>query len=162
MPNYCSNRVTFQHEDVEMINKVAESIVVDRLFSTFVTPPESYETEDDWYHWNVENWGTKWEAGCIDIEDKTDSSITLYFDSAWSPPLAFYTAMEEKHNFEVLAYYFEEGMAFCGKYQDGFNEEYSVPKTVAEVEQNIPEDIDEVFGISCLVESYEEDEEDDE
>lgn len=36
----------------------------------------------DWYDWSCKNWGTKWNA----CETYIDGN-TVYFDTAWSPPL---------------------------------------------------------------------------
>lgn len=43
---------------------------------------------NDWYDWCVDKWGTKW--GDCDTElhgDASDGSISLTFESAWSPPV---------------------------------------------------------------------------
>lgn len=42
---------------------------------------------DNWYDFNVRNWGTKWNAYDIgDIQHNDDGSLTYRFDTAWSPP----------------------------------------------------------------------------
>ncbi len=40
--------------------------------------------DDRWYDWCISNWGTKWDAGEIDIT-REGSSLFLSFDTAWSP-----------------------------------------------------------------------------
>lgn len=40
---------------------------------------------DNWYDWNRHNWGCKWD--CNDEHPEiTDTSLSVSFDSAWSPP----------------------------------------------------------------------------
>lgn len=50
---------------------------------------------DDWYHWNCNNWGTKWDVNAS-ITSQSDTEIVYQFDSAWSPPSAFIVKASEK------------------------------------------------------------------
>lgn len=51
-----------------------------------------------WYTWNVENWGTKWNA--YDVEIRDDS--TVKFESAWSHPQLVIEALSLKFPHEGL------------------------------------------------------------
>ena len=49
------------------------------------------KTSDDWYNWNVRNWGTKWEItekASVFYEMPTDTGLEICYrmESAWSPP----------------------------------------------------------------------------
>jgi len=49
------------------------------------------KTSDDWYNWNVRNWGTKWEItekASVFYEMPTDTGLEIcyHLESAWSPP----------------------------------------------------------------------------
>jgi len=44
--------------------------------------------------------------------------------------------------------YYEGGCAFCGKWEDGVDDYYEISDSVKAIEAEIPEDIDEAFGIS--------------
>ena len=46
-----------------------------------------------WYHWRIENWGTKWNTseGSVLIDDNT-----IRFDTAWSAPLPILQALSER------------------------------------------------------------------
>jgi len=49
------------------------------------------KTSDDWYNWNVRNWGTKWEItdkASVFYEIPTDTGLEIcyHLESAWSPP----------------------------------------------------------------------------
>jgi hypothetical protein len=70
---------------------------------------------DDWYHWNVHNWGTKWD---VEAElNETDDGTALYynFDSAWCPPIAGLAKISQDYpelTFELR--YEEGGVGFYG------------------------------------------------
>lgn len=53
-----------------------------------------------WYDWNIREWGTKWDAGDVDLTDSTENkSPDLYytFQTAWSIPEPVFRAMVEQH-----------------------------------------------------------------
>lgn len=163
MPNWCMNTVTFKHEDPKEIIRLQEAFTRDELLSEFIPNPNGKDA-DDWYTHNINEWGTKWDVGgeAEMIHEQTENSIMLTFDSAWSPPIRFYQAMEEL-GWEIKAYYYEPGMAFCGKYSnEGGDEYYDVPETSDEVVEEIPADIDDMFAISETVANYEAENEEDE
>jgi hypothetical protein len=47
---------------------------------------------NNWYPWNNEHWGTKWDAGEVGIERHSDDHLQVRFHTAWSPP---YPVIEE-------------------------------------------------------------------
>ncbi len=104
----------------------------------------------NWYDWAVENWGTKWDVTSEHNGDPAVNddglSVQFSFDSAWSPPIAFYEEME-RQGFTVEAFYYEPGCAFCGIYRDGEDAEFSIPATSSEAEAAIPEELNEMFAI---------------
>ena len=79
---------------------------------------------NDWYNWNVANWGTKWDADVYHIEsnlltEPNSSAVTLKvgFNTAWSPPTSWFNALcdilrDEELSMEIR--YSEEGMGFAG------------------------------------------------
>ena len=78
---------------------------------------------------------------------------------SWSPPIEAYEKLEEM-GFSIRAYYFEGGMMFCGKWEDGHSEHYDIEdNTSTWVRENIPSDIDEYMGISDCMQLDEEFEE---
>jgi hypothetical protein len=91
------------------------------------------------------------EVGCGGRDgyepEMTGDTLRLCFDSAWSPPTAAYDALLS-FGFEVEAYYIEEGMGFCGYYNNGNDETYDIPETRDEVREKIPEHIDDRLDIS--------------
>lgn len=115
---------------------------------------------DNWYDWQVNTWGTKWDVsdeGLEYIEDGDTATITGWFDSAWAPPIGAYDMFcDDMDNCSLSASYHEPGMDFAGFYEDG--EDQYMEGLADECE--LPEDersdlfnrIDEEYGI---VESYE-------
>lgn len=79
-----------------------------------------------WYDFCVAEWGTKWEADIAkdDIEDDGDS-ITLRFDTAWSPPIGIYNKLTAM-GLSVEATYCEGGVGYAGWWVDGEDNEHSI------------------------------------
>jgi len=135
MPNWCDNAVTISHEDKSKIDAIVAGLEKeDKEFLNVIRPNPSGEWD---YGWSVDNWGTKWEAGIIDWNREDDNTVWVSFDSAWSPPIAIYEFMHEE-GYEVRAVYHEGGMAFCGRYEDGYDDFYEYD--LSDI-SNIPEDI---------------------
>ena len=157
MPNWCANTLTLEHEDPAMIERAKTAFAEGKFLKELVPPPSK-----DWdYNWCVENWGTKWDVGSDDgINEFTDTTLVLYFDSAWAPPLAAYKAMEEL-GFTVHAMYYEPGLCFAGIYEDGFDDYYEYSNLSSEeVADMIPDELDDTFNISEQLADWEEENED--
>ena len=76
----------------------------------------------DGYHWNIANWGTKWDIyhSNLSLEncgwEEGLTEFTLYFDTAWSPPVAWLIQVAPKFpklRFEL--HYAEPGCCFAGE-----------------------------------------------
>ena len=143
--------MTVTNTNPAMITRAAEAIERGGLFEEFVPLGE-------WdYNLAVEKWSTKWDASNLDVIDRTDNTISVSFDTAWSPPINFYDELLAQ-GFEVHAEYFEPGVCFVGKYIDGEDEEYSFE--TADLLEEIPEDLVENWGIRDMMEEWEEMDED--
>jgi hypothetical protein len=177
MPNWCQNSVTFTHADPKEIQRMKDAFLADNLLHEFVPlPAELKDTVSGsygdpveqaklqaqidanlekhgyatWYEFCINEWGTKWDVSGYDdgIVALTENSITLLFDTAWSPPIAWYERLLEQ-GWGVSGYYNEEGMAYCGRYEDGIDDYYEYSDLSAEeVADQLPSDIDECFSIS--------------
>lgn len=102
--------MTASHEDPAMIKKLVEAAQNNKMFSTFV-PLSSGEWD---YDIALDEWGTKWEASVHDAH-QVDNYADLFFETAWSPPIAFYEAMTNL-GFNIEATYSETGLCFAGRY----------------------------------------------
>jgi len=188
VPNWCSNIVKLRHADPAMLVRAQEGFRKGQLLQTFIPcPQELRDTQavhypeghadkaaqdalearniekygfSNWYDWQVAHWSTKWDVGSEDdVADIEDDVLTLSFDSAWSPPIGAYETLEDVCGFDVEAYYYEPGMAFCGAWLTGVDNCINIPSTSAEAEKVIPEDIDEMFDIVNSMAMWEEEEE---
>jgi len=106
----------------------------------------------DWYDYCVSEWGTKWDIGrdtapTLLIKDIKNKTITFSFDSAWSFPSGAYEKLVDM-GFSITAYYFEGGMGFCGMWENGSDDYYSIEGNSEWVLDNIPPSINQHFGIS--------------
>ena len=184
MPNWCSNQLTLRHEDPAMIQRAYDAFNRGELLQEFIPCPaelidtvsgfvpeqEALEAKQaanrakygysTWYEHNINEWGTKWDVGgdgCDAIIDLIELSVT--FESAWAPPIAAYERLEEL-GFEVRATYYEPGMAFCGVSEDGSDDYYEYGGMSAdEIEDTLPSDLDEEYGISQAVSEWEQEQE---
>jgi len=115
----------------------------------------------NWYDFCVNEWGTKWDVGGNDYNEPQQdgpNKITVSFDSAWAPPC---TAMDKFMDlgFSVRLYYYEPGMCFAGIYDENGDDYYDLSGLSSDtVSEEIPEVLDEMFGISETIANYEEEE----
>ena len=162
MPNWCYNKVTLTHENPDKVDELRIWLTEREqqedpeynLFNHLYPRPKS--EDDNWYDWNVTHWGTKWDVSMLDFWTE-DGAIIITYDTAWSPPLAFYSHLEDAHGFNVVAYYHEEGMTFCGKYEDGSEETYDYGEWIGnldELQENVPEDIYEYANLEGIHEMH--------
>jgi hypothetical protein len=162
MPNYCSNSLTLTHADPTQIARAVAAYKADQMLNEFVPCPPELLKSSGWYHWCIFNWGTKWDVCHHNIDpdvNATGTSAKFSFDSAWSPPVAWYRCMVNL-GFEVTAYWHEPGMAFCGKFADGSKESYDIQGNSDWVDANIPADINEAMCIAENMRVWEDDNED--
>jgi hypothetical protein len=79
---------------------------------------------NNWYDWNVRNWGTKWDVAVSDdskyneTELVTDSEDTLVyrFDTAWSPPIPAIEKLSEMFPNIEFDLEYEEETGWGGNY----------------------------------------------
>lgn len=83
-------------------------------FNAFIPRPP--EEENNWYDWNVSNWGTKWSItdwGIYTTDDEDE--VRCGFDTAWSPPEAFVKKLSLKFPDLYVGIDWEEpGMDYAG------------------------------------------------
>ena len=73
------------------------------------------KNDDRWYHWNISNWGTKWDACNVEIDYADESQIEITFDTAWSPPEPICAKLREMfEDIHVSWFYDEPGMEVAG------------------------------------------------
>ena len=111
----------------------------------------------NWHGFCIEKWGTKWDMSIADspeVYEINGNAVTIYFDTAWSPPEGIYHALEAM-GFKVEATYIEQGMGYIGYYKEGIDvcEEMAQLVPVTDIE----EDEDEFFNLCKSVDKFFED-----
>tara|TARA_B100000925_G_scaffold86806_1_gene62285 strand:+ start:111 stop:545 length:435 start_codon:yes stop_codon:yes gene_type:complete len=142
MPNHCHNRVTFYSEDTTVIQRLYNIFKSDNIFTQFIpepdwktTPNDKGElpiqpekdsmmppqfpdgtTDDRWYSWRLANWGTKWDAYEVEIDDsEMHYGFEVSFDTAWSPPEEICYAIKDQFDDLCVSWFFDEpGMEVAG------------------------------------------------
>ena len=163
MPNWCDNSATFHHEDSTKIDAIEQELSKENggeLFNTLY--PRPTEEEENWYTWNCNNWGCKWDANIIDFDRIDANSIVVYFETPWSPPIALYEYLTEQ-GYHVEALYAESGMCYCGSFNSDNGEDfYEYDLTVRGSWEDIPEEIVEFANLESHYEWWVEDNQEEE
>ncbi len=184
MPNWCNNTVILRGSNQRDVQRLANAFMEARFCEEVIPTPECLTRDgasthgganaaeydqiraenraetgfDSWYEFCTNRWGTKWDVGGADAAIHLDDDglgFTASFDSAWSPPLGIYEQLVEQ-GFEVLAYYYEPGMCFAGKFEHGVDDCYSGWDDSASARDILPDDLDEHFAISESMAEWEE------
>lgn len=135
MPNWCDNKLTVSGDPAE-VGRFREDGIREGKWAmgNYLPMPDGFndggwdrsEEEKallmekygatDWYVWRLKNYGCKWdcEVDEYDIETR-NGAFTLYFDSPWSPPIAFVKKMQERYpKLHFRLAYMETGVFFAG------------------------------------------------
>ena len=129
MPNWCSNRavITGPSPVIDEIKQILKDPEGELL--AWMVPQPKFEGDQDWYMWNVNNWGCKWNCDAQDWKLNEDgTTISFWFDSPWSPPTVLYETISE--SYDVDAHYLEEGMAVEVVFYDGRAISVELPTSV--------------------------------
>lgn len=176
MPNWASNYVEVTHEDPAKIRELFKAMKENRFLGSVIPVPQELKDTvagsfgdaeqqalleaqtkhnieqfgyGNWYDFCVGRWGTKWEVDTLnDVDmDPDATTVTVSFDSAWSPPLGVYEELVEQ-GYSVRAYYYESGMGFAGIWDNGDDDCYSDWGDSQGAKDILPEELDELFAIS--------------
>jgi hypothetical protein len=189
MPNWCNNSVEISHPDTAKMYALVEAVNAGKFCNFAIPTPEDLnivagsmgDPEEqklleqksqanvekygyaNWYDYQVAKWGTKWDVDAYDTVDYDDvhdgNQVSFGFDSAWSPPIGVYEALVEQ-GFTVKAFYWESGMCFCGKWEDGCDDYYELGgMNSKQIAEEIDPELDEVMCISESVAEWEDENE---
>lgn len=185
MPNWCDNSVTIRHDDPAKLVELKQAVMDKRFLASVIPVPadlfannagyfadEELEAQrvaqeeankalygyGNWYDFCVNKWGTKWDVEPYNEPVLDGNTLKFEFQSAWAPPIGVYEQLVE-NGFSVTAYYNETGMAYCGAWVDYADDyfEYGGLNS-GEVRELLPDDLNDLFGISEMLSDYEEDE----
>jgi len=175
MPNWCDNTISISGP-AEKVSQIYQQLKTDEstgLCQVLHPMPENTFTGNlgekerkqcakdgvpNWYDWCTSNWGTKWDTadGDWQYEEAGDGEAILSgsFQTAWGPPIGVYEHCDEAHeDLYIEAMYYEPGCAFAGKWDSGNGEDhYSLEGTKQALENELPEDLNDCFGITEYME----------
>jgi hypothetical protein len=185
MPNWCANSVEITHPNPEKLSALVAAMNENKFCNFAIPVPVELsntisgsfgdaqaqadleaQTEKNiqqfgygnWYDFCVKQWGTKWDVEIASTVEQDSNTVYASFDSAWSPPIGVYEALQAD-GFTVTAYYYEPGMGFVGKWQDGVDEYYELGgEDSTTVRESIGAELDDHFCISEQMAEYEEQE----
>ena len=158
MPNWCSCRATVSgpapviKEITDILNEESTPLLA------WMVPQPQFQGDQDWYQWNVNNWGTKWDVTDVYFEHQAEEDqIQFSFSTAWGPPVEAFTRWAESDGrVQFTLEYWEPGMGFVGKNYAGDDECYEYSN--AEDVEDIPEDLIEEYNLRDQFEDDEEEE----
>jgi len=134
MPNWCLNEVRVHFPDKQTRDSFLKAVEGGRkasmmvgdekieqmehttmLFNKILPRPE--EEDENWYEWNIENWGTKWEPDIIHFDREDDTTVYWEMYTAWAPPEGIYNKLVDDWKDEdvhICWFFREDGMQFAG------------------------------------------------
>ena len=132
----------------------------DSFMAEFV---RSMKEDQDWYHWNCRNWGTKWDV-CVSDDNEypntiktvnDDGSVMYHFETAWSPVGEVLLKLSEQYPTLEFDYEYEEEQGWGGSCtfvggEDIVCDEYDIPSchsdyTKRDKECNCEHDLDPAY-----------------
>ncbi len=98
-------------------------------------------TAGNWYNWNCENWGCKWDASSVELHrDSDENRLVYYFHTPWSPMSTdLLLLLSEKYPTLTMVYDYEEEQGWGGEIevQGGevnYIDEYDIPQSHADLD----------------------------
>ena len=108
----------------------------------------SMKEDQDWYHWNCRNWGTKWDVAVdnkaeysnTEITVNDDGSVMYHFQTAWSPVGEVLMKLSEMYPTLEFDYEYEEEQGWGGSCtflggEDIACDEYNSPESHADYKE---------------------------
>jgi hypothetical protein len=128
MPNHCISELTITGES-KQLSKLLKQVQItkdeatethdEREFSCHKIIPRPSKKDDDWYDWNIANWGSKWDLCDFEwLENEWEEGfVHASFWTAWSPITPVLEKLSKKHKTVKMSYRFhDEGAGFYGHY----------------------------------------------
>ena len=165
MANLCMNKLELSSRNKGTLETLQKAFFNHSLLDALVEMPKelkqsshaigaNLEMIPDWYRWAINNWGCRSDVGPDEsdrlserypIVGKDDTfTLTLRFDSPWSPPRDAVYALAHTDVQFTLSYY-EPNVGFCGFITEGDMQEWDT--SADDGEDPIPDSLREEFGI---------------
>lgn len=155
MPNWCMNNLTVTHSDPAKLQEFCDAYNSGGVCNHFIPKPADLNKKDcfapnGWYTWCCNNWGTKWDFGKDEYTDPAvveNGQVSISFNTAWSPPVEFYEYLTDEHDYSIEASYWEPGIGFCGRWEDGIEDTIEYQD-----HEEIPDELWDEFGMADFFE----------
>lgn len=118
------------------------NLPTDEFMAEFV---RSMREDNDWYHWNCRNWGTKWDVAVSNgdeyadtqLEWTGDEDVLIRFNTAWSPVHQVLIKLSEQYPTLDFDYEYEEEQGWGGSAtfkagEEVTSGEYDIPSSHAD------------------------------
>lgn len=106
-----------------------------------------------WHSWNSDNWGTKWNAYDVSVNDNE-----IKFDTAWSHPIPIIEHLSKKFpdiQFDIQ-YADEDIGSNCGQYSIKNNEGFDIKDFQLDWKKSTPEEQHRIVAFALAVKGYSE------
>jgi hypothetical protein len=125
----------------------------ERLGLYFGVADGSEDKTWNWYNWNNNNWGTKWDACSPTLVEDSNNKVVYRFDTAWSPADPVVMKASEDYPDLTIRLDYEEEQGWGGYYV------LKAGKVLQQESWDIPNSHAEVIkrGNECWCDGYEED-----
>jgi hypothetical protein len=109
------------------------------LWKEYWSVADNTKPDNNWYNWNNQNWGCKWDANNAEIERDDDTYAVVRFETPWGVPLGIIEALPTKFPNLSFTWAWEEEQGFGGELEidrDGVVEtdSYDIPESHADFE----------------------------
>ena len=72
------------------------------------------KNDDRWYHWCIDNWGTKWDID-LAAADVEEDYAEFGFQTAWAPASGIFDKIREDYPDVAISWFYDEpGMEIAG------------------------------------------------
>lgn len=98
MPNWVNNIVKVEGA-ADLIESFFDKVTNEDgrfTFENIISPEGVDDYDKTWYSWNINNWGTKWDA-CNPFHENSGDYAEIEFNTAWSVPTPVWEAMAAQY-----------------------------------------------------------------
>lgn len=134
MPNWCNNSMIITSSESDTTQEGIKRLRAKLLFieddmkenpkvwggayDYLVGREDDWDEIDGWYEHNIRVYGSKWQKSAqefLEVLEDDDETITMNFDSAWSPVVGFTKLLSSQYRLHIEHTYDETGDWYAGK-----------------------------------------------
>ena len=134
MPNWCNNSMIITSSESDTTQEGIKRLRAKLLFieddmkenpkvwggayDYLVGREDDWDEIDGWYEHNIRVYGSKWQKSAqefLEVLEDDDDTITMNFDSAWSPVVGFTKLLSSQYRLHIEHTYDETGDWYAGK-----------------------------------------------